>query len=223
MGVTFPNESPEYRAARDKLLEAEIELRQHIEDVARLRRALPEGGKLKEDYTFRELVHGEEREVSFADLFGQNNTLFAYSFMYGPSMDAACPSCTSFIDGLNGQAEHIGQRISLVIVAKHVAATLQEFADGRGWDNLRLVSSAGTTYNADYHGEIDGRQMTTANVFARKSKDGPIYHSWGSELGFAEWFEGGESRHIDLAWPIWNIFDMCPDGRGDFSPALSYE
>ena len=223
MGVTFPGESQEYRAARNKLLEAETELRGHIENVARLRRDLPDGGELKEDYLFHEIVEGEEREVRFSDLFGEFDTLFAYSFMYGPDMKAACPSCTSFIDGLNGQAQHIGQRISMVIVGKHDARTLQDFADHRGWNNLRLVSSAGTTYNADYHGEIEGRQMTMANIFARSGADAPIRHFWGSELGFEPWMEGAESRHIDLAWPVWNIFDLCPDGRGDFSPALAYD
>ena len=43
-GVRFPNESGEYREARDALLAEEIELRRHIERVAEQRRALPPGG-----------------------------------------------------------------------------------------------------------------------------------------------------------------------------------
>jgi len=42
----FPNESPEYRRARNYLLSEEIELRRHIERVAALRRALPPGGEV---------------------------------------------------------------------------------------------------------------------------------------------------------------------------------
>ena len=44
-GVRFPNESAEYRQARDALLAEEIELRRHIERVAEQRRALPPGGR----------------------------------------------------------------------------------------------------------------------------------------------------------------------------------
>ena len=48
--VHYPDESPEYRAARNVLLAEEIELRRHIERVAAQRRALPIGGKLAKDF-----------------------------------------------------------------------------------------------------------------------------------------------------------------------------
>ena len=65
----FPGESDEYREARNKLLNAEIELREQIEGIASLRRELPLGGRVKEDYEFEELetipgngeVKGEEQ------------------------------------------------------------------------------------------------------------------------------------------------------------------
>ena len=44
MGVSFPGESAQYRAARDRLLEQEIELRRATEAVAAARRQLPPGG-----------------------------------------------------------------------------------------------------------------------------------------------------------------------------------
>ena len=50
--VHVPTESPEYRQARNDLLSAEIELRRHVERVAALRRALPSGGEIPEDYVF---------------------------------------------------------------------------------------------------------------------------------------------------------------------------
>src|SRR3979490_149117 len=73
----YPNESAEYRRARQALLTEEIDLRRHIERVAEQRRALPPGGEVKENYAFR----GESRPASFADLFGDKNTLVVYSFM----------------------------------------------------------------------------------------------------------------------------------------------
>ena len=47
-----PGETAEYRAARDRLLEQEVELRRSIEAVAATRRALPPGGAVAEDYVF---------------------------------------------------------------------------------------------------------------------------------------------------------------------------
>ena len=56
MGIAFPSESPEYRAARDRLLEQEIELRRAMEAVAAARRALPPGGVVPEDYVFEKAL-----------------------------------------------------------------------------------------------------------------------------------------------------------------------
>ena len=67
---TFPNESSEYREARNRLLEAEINLRRQTEEVADLRRNLPLGGVLKEDYVFDELdLEGKIKKTKLSELF----------------------------------------------------------------------------------------------------------------------------------------------------------
>jgi predicted dithiol-disulfide oxidoreductase (DUF899 family) len=216
----FPNEKPAYRAARDKLLKAEIKLRRDIEAVAAMRRKLPPGGALKEDYVFDE----GDRTVRLSELFADGkDTLLLYSYMFGPEMKSACSSCTSMLDGLDGQAPHVTQRVNLAVVAKSSIARVREFTDARGWRNLRLLSSAGNTYNHDYHGETaDGAQMPTMNVFTRKK--GRIYHTWSSELMFAPPDRGQDGRHIDLLWPLWNVFDLTPEGRGtSWHPKLRYD
>jgi len=109
----FPNEKPKYRAARKKLLKAELALRKQVEQVASLRRKLPPGGEVPEDYVFE----SEQGKVRLSELFVNGNTLVAYSFMFGPAMAKPCPMCTSFIDGLNGNAMHIAQRTNLVVIA----------------------------------------------------------------------------------------------------------
>jgi predicted dithiol-disulfide oxidoreductase (DUF899 family) len=76
-GVRFPNESGEYREARDALLAEEIELRRHIERVAAQRRAPPPGGTVPRNYE----LTGENGPVTFADLFGDKQTLAVYSYM----------------------------------------------------------------------------------------------------------------------------------------------
>lgn len=219
--VHFPNESDAYRKARNKLLESETELRAHIEAVAKERRDLPQGGDVKEDYQFDEKVNGQTKPIKLSELFqdGQN-ALFIYSFMFDEDMDGPCPMCTAILDALEGQVPHINQNISTAVVARHDIDTLAEFARSRGWKNLRLLSSKHNSYNSDYLGEIEGRQTTTANVFTRDGDT--VHHFWNSELSYQPMMEGGHMRHLDLIWPMWNVLDMTPQGRGDFFPSLDY-
>jgi predicted dithiol-disulfide oxidoreductase (DUF899 family) len=140
--------------------------------------------------------------------------------MFSPSMTRACPMCTSILDGLDGQVPHVTQNVSMAVVARQDVETLDEFARARNWTHLRLLSSADNSYNTDYFGELGDDQMTTANVFV---KDGAkIRHFWNSELSYRPMMEGGHMRHLDLIWPLWNLLDMTPAGRGDFFPSLKY-
>jgi predicted dithiol-disulfide oxidoreductase (DUF899 family) len=226
--VTFPGERPRYRIARNRLLIAERDLRKQVEQVARLRRKLPLGGAVPENYVFEEgavsLVSSKTvRKVKLAELFQDGmDTLVLYSFMFGPEMKQACPMCTSFLDSLNGAAPHLRQRINLAVVAKSPISRIREFARQRGWNHLRLLSSAHNTYNHDYHGETaDGGQLPALNVFVRRN--GAIYHWYCTELLFAESERGQNERHIDMAWPLWNLLDFTPEGRGEnWYPRLSY-
>lgn len=213
----FPNESKDYRSAREKLLEAELELRKKIEDVAALRRKLPPGGEVPEDYVFE----APDGKVKLSELFTNGNTLVAYSFMYGPKMAEPCPMCTAMLDGLNGNAQHIAQQTNLVVIAKSPLGRILEHAKSRGWSNLKLLSSEKNNYNRDYHGETsDGSQMPILNVF-RKNKT--VRHLYATELLHAKSAPGQDPRHVDSIWPLWNLLDFTPEGRGkDWYPKLSY-
>jgi len=221
--VRFPNESAAYRSARNQLLKAEIDLRRETERVAALRRKLPAGGVVPVDYAFEELgIGGMSQRVHMSQLFGDKDTLVLYSYMYGPSMEHPCPSCTSILDGLDGSTVHITQRVNFAVVAKSPIARIHEFARTRGWTGLRLLSSAGTAYNQDYHGEnTKGSQIPALNVFVRHN--GKIHHIYCTELMFAPTDKGQNPRHVDSIWPLWNMFDFTPDGRGThWQPKLRY-
>jgi predicted dithiol-disulfide oxidoreductase (DUF899 family) len=96
------------------------------------------------------------------------------------------------------------------------------FADARGWTKLRILSSAGNSYNRDYQGEAaDGSQLPSLNVFVRRN--GRIRHFYNTELLFVRSEPGQNSRHIDMIWPLWNLLDFTPEGRGTtWYPKLSY-
>lgn len=220
--VHFPGESAEYRAARDSLLEAECALRRQIEAVAEQRRALPPGGALKENYVFAGASIGEpEAAVGFSELFAPGqDTLVIHGFMYTDDSDP-CPMCSAFLDSFNGAVRHIREQASVAVVAKAGASRLRDWAERRGWGNLRLFSSAGTSFNTDYHAEApDGGQLPMVNVFHRTTKG--IHHFHASELFFAPSEPGQNPRHVDMLWPLWHTLDLTPDGRGDWYPSLSH-
>ncbi|MGH7338442.1 MAG: DUF899 family protein, partial [Myxococcota bacterium] len=174
--------------------------------------------EVPQDYVFE----GEAGKVKLSQLFGRGSTLLAYSFMYGPKMEKACPSCTSILDALEGTAPHVAQRTSFVVIARSPLERILEHARRRGWSHLRLLSSEGNTYNRDYHAETaEGAQMPMLNVF--RNAGGAIRHFWGSELLHARTEEGQHPRHVDMAWPLWNLLDLTPEGRGvDWHPKLEY-
>jgi predicted dithiol-disulfide oxidoreductase (DUF899 family) len=234
---SYPNESAEYRAARNALLQDEIALRAQIEAVAAKRRALPPGGPVSQDYVFERIGRNSMPErVKLSELFGPHDTLILYSFMYGPERTLPCPGCTHLLDGLDGAARHSGQRAAFHIVAKSPIARLAAWAHERGWEHLSLVSTAGNGYDADYFGDTskfppglrrqfgvdDGKDWdeTIFNVFHRR--DGAIRHFWGSEMAFAPPAPGQHHRAGDLADPLWGLLDMTPEGRGDFFPKVHY-
>jgi predicted dithiol-disulfide oxidoreductase (DUF899 family) len=150
----YPNESGEYRAARNALLDDEIALRKRIEAVAEKRRSLPLGGKVPEDYVFERIGKTSMPEtVKMSELFGPHDTLILYSFMYGPERELPCPGCTHLLDGLDGAARHVGRRAALHIVAKSPIARLAAWAHERGWEHLSMLSTAGNGYDAAYFGD----------------------------------------------------------------------
>ena len=216
----FPGETRAYRAARDELLTAERDLRRRIEEVAAQRRRLPLGGRVPEDYVFEDAADG--KPVALSALFAGKDTLVLYSYMFSADMPEPCHMCTPFLDGIEGNAEHIGQRVGLAIVAKSPAARLRELARARGWRRFRLVSSAENHFNRDYHGEdAAGEQDSRIHTFVKRP-DG-IHHFYSSELNFLPSEPGMNPRHVDLMWSLWNVLDLTPEGRGaDWYPSLTY-
>src|ERR1051325_9527216 len=146
--IRYQGESDGYRAARTRLLQAELDLRRQLEAVAALRRELPLGGRVETDYVFEEATDGEPRPVRLSELFAPGKrSLVLYSYMYGPAMPEPCPMCTSFLDGIDAYAPHLTQRVNLAVVAKSPANRLRAWASRRGWKGLRLPSSAANSYN----------------------------------------------------------------------------
>jgi predicted dithiol-disulfide oxidoreductase (DUF899 family) len=243
MGISFPGESADYRVARDRLLEQEIELRRAMEAVAASRRELPPGGVVPEDYVFQGAAwDGVLTDVSLSELFAPGkDSLAIYSFMFprdpgdktpGPAggqtallplEEGPCPTCVAFLDQLDGAVEHVAQHLNFAVVAKAPLERVLTFAEERGWGRLRLLSSAANTYNRDYHAETaEGDQRPILTIFHR---DGDaIRHFWSSELFYAPWDPGQDPRHVGTLEPLWNLLDLTPEGRpADWNEQFSYD
>lgn len=214
----FPNESAEYRRARQALLVEEIELRRHIERVAAQRRTLPDGGEVPRNYQFQ----GERGPVSLADLFGDKQTLVTYSYMFGPQRERPCPMCTSLLGAWNGEARDIQQRVGLAVIARSPLERLLAFKRERGWRDLPLYSDTSGEFSRDYFAIApDGSDTAGLNVFTRR--DGKIRHFWSGEMGFEQADPGEDPRGAPDLMPIWTVLDCVPEGRGtDWYPKLDY-
>ena len=242
MGMSFPNETPDYRSARDALLASEIALRRQMEAVAEQLRALPPGGVVPEDYVFeRARGDGGTEKVALSELFGGGDTLMVYHYMFprhskddrpGPSTGAfadlpleegPCPSCTALIDMWEGTMPHFeGLGGNLVIVAKAPIERLSSFAKQKGWQHTRLLSAANNRFRRDYGGDgPDGEPVPIMTVF-RKDVDGAIRLHWASELVYEEPEPGQDMRHLGTVEPLWTLFDLTPNGRPLADEQLDY-
>jgi predicted dithiol-disulfide oxidoreductase (DUF899 family) len=213
----FPNESAEYRAARNELLVEEIELRRHIERVAAQRRALPHGGEVLQDFG---LVSGTGA-IRFSGLFGDKDTLMVYSMMYGAQRNAPCPMCTSFLSSWNGTAVNLRERSAIVVTARSPIERLLEYKKQRGFTNLPFVSDMSGDYTRTYVNAEDA-DVPGFGVFTRR--DGKIFHSYSGEMSGAMADPGQDPRGAPDLDPLWLMLDLTPQGRGtEWYPKLQYD
>lgn len=213
----FPNESEQYRKARNDLLAEEIELRRQIQRVAAQRRALPPGPEAK-GYRF---LDKDGNELGLTDLFGKHDTLVTYFWMYGPEREEACPMCTSFVGSLDIPARDIEQRVALAIIGRSPVERQLTFARERGWRNLDFYQTVGEDFVRDYRGLINNEEWPILAVWKR---DGNIVRLfWAAEGGFDTADPGFDPHLAPDPTPLWNVLDWTPEGRGkDWYPKLEY-
>jgi predicted dithiol-disulfide oxidoreductase (DUF899 family) len=212
----WPNESSEYRDARNALLAEEIELRRHIERVAALRRALPAGGEVPEDYTFE----GRDGAVRLSQLFGDKDTLVLYSMMFGPQRERACPMCTAMLTSWDGATRNLRERVAVAVTARSPIERFLDFKKERGWQNLQVCSDTKGDYTRAYVSADDG-DVPALNIFTRR--DGVIRHFWAGEMSGEMTDPGQDPRGAPDLDPLWTILDLTPGGRGaTWYPKLEY-
>jgi predicted dithiol-disulfide oxidoreductase (DUF899 family) len=203
----FPNESTEYRKARNALLVEELDLRRAIERVAAQRRALPNGGEIPKHFEFA----GETGTVRLSELFGDKDTLLVYSMMYGPKRKGPCPMCTSFLNSWNGTAMNLRQRVAVAVTARSPIERLVEYKKERGYTNLPFVFDSSGDYTRTYVNPDDA-DVPGFSVFVKRA--GTVFHFYSGEMSGEMADPGQDPRGAPDADPLWLMLDMTPGGRG---------
>jgi predicted dithiol-disulfide oxidoreductase (DUF899 family) len=144
----------EWQAARDELLQREKEHTRMADDLARQRRELP-WVAIEKEYRF----DADDGTRTLAELFEGRSQLLIYHFMFGPSYEAGCPTCSSMADGFNGLLPHLHARdVTLLCVSRAPLAKLQAYKQRMGW-SFPWVSSANTDFNFDFGGSFTDEQV----------------------------------------------------------------
>jgi predicted dithiol-disulfide oxidoreductase (DUF899 family) len=207
-------------AARKKLLAKEKELTRARDRLSAERRKLP-WVKVEKGYVF----DTTEGKRTLADLFEGRSQLIVQHFMFGPDWEEGCPGCSFEADHVDAAYQHVRHHdVTYVAVARAPLAKLEAYRKRMGW-HFKLVSSAGSDFNYDYHvsftkdelakGKVYYNYATTdsemedlpgASVFY-KDAAGDIYHTYSS------YARGGEE-----VLGAYMLLDITPKGRNESGP-----
>lgn len=207
----------EWTEARKALLAKEKQFTRLRDELSRERRALP-WERVEKRYVF----HGPDGQQTLADLFAGRHQLIVQHFMFDPSWEAACKSCSFWADGYNGFFAHIEQRdTSFVAVSMAPIEKLEAFKRRMGW-TFPWVSSLGSDFNYDF--QVSETPEETANghsyynyaigkpfsserpgtsVFYRDD-DGSVFHTYSCY-----------ARGLDMMNGAYQYLDLTPKGRDE--------
>ncbi len=221
----------EWQAVRDELLTREKEHTRMGDELARQRRELP-WVLVEKEYTF----NTDEGTRTLADLFDGRSQLLVYHFMFGPSYEAGCPTCSSSADAVNGVLPHLHARdVTMLYVSRAPLEKLQAYKRRMGW-SFPWVSSAGSDFNFDLGvsytdeqvreqmGPILGdeappvlRQMadSTGTDVAGYVSEGPGMSAFVLDDGAVYHTYSTHARGLEFLMGYYPILDRAPKGRDE--------
>jgi predicted dithiol-disulfide oxidoreductase (DUF899 family) len=151
--MSLPNvvSREEWLQARKALLAKEKEQTRRRDALNVERRELPMV-RIDKDYAFE----GPEGAVGLGDLFAGRRQLIVRHFMFDPSLDDGCPSCSAAADEISaGLLAHLHTRdTTLVTVSRAPLAKIQDYKDRKRW-TFPWYSSFGSDFNYDFHVTLD--------------------------------------------------------------------
>jgi predicted dithiol-disulfide oxidoreductase (DUF899 family) len=205
----------EWIEARKAHMAHEKEFTRARDALSAARRALP-WVKVDKDYVF----DGPAGKVTLGDLFKGKSQLVVQHVMFAPEWDAACKSCSFWVDGFERMVPHLAARdTAMAAVSRAPLAKLEAFKKRMGW-TFDWVSSETNDFNYDYGVSFTQEQI---NSGAAKYNYGgsPVY---GDELpGISVFYrdEAGDifhtyscfARGLDMMNAAYQYLDLTPLGR----------
>jgi predicted dithiol-disulfide oxidoreductase (DUF899 family) len=207
----------EWTQARVDLLAREKEFTQLRDRLNEQRRALP-WLRIDKAYEF----DTDEGKKSLSDLFDGKSQLIVYHFMFPPSWEEGCPSCSFWADSFDGTLVHLNQRdTNLVAISRAPLQKINDFKRRMGW-SFEWVSSGGSDFNYDFNVSFFPEEMESGKAFYNyrhgnpgiedregisvfyKDENGDIFHTYSA---FA--------RGIDAVNATYQLLDLTPQGRGE--------
>jgi len=144
----------DWQAARDELLEREKEHTRMADELARQRRDLP-WVAIEKEYRF----DADDGTRTLPELFDGRSQLLVYHFMFGPTYEAGCPTCSSMVDGFDGLLPHLHARdVTLLLVSRAPLDKLQAYKQRMGW-SIPWVSSVNTDFSFDVGASLTEEQV----------------------------------------------------------------
>jgi predicted dithiol-disulfide oxidoreductase (DUF899 family) len=205
----------EWIASRKALMISEKQLTQAREAVSRQRREMP-WVKVDKDYVF----DGPSGKVTLGDLFKGRPQLVVQHVMFAPDWDAACKSCSFWVDGFERMVPHLAARdTTMIAISLAPLAKLEAFKKRMGW-NFDWVSSGANDFNYDYAVSFTQQQIDAGNAQYNYGTT-PLY---GPELPGISVFYRDEAgtifhtystfaRGLDMMNAAYHYLDLTPLGR----------
>ena len=211
-------------AERVAFMAKEKELTRLRDELSRQRRELP-----WEQVTKSYIFDGPRGKETLAELFEGRSQLVVYHFMFAPSWDEGCKSCSFWADNFDGIDIHLAHRdITFLAISRAPLPKLEAYRKRMGW-TFKWVSAGESDFNYDFNVSFDaeaakngtanynygtGRQvqeeMPGISVFY-KDRDGDIYHTYSTY-----------SRGLDLMNGAYNYIDLTPKGRDEAGRIMSW-
>ena len=166
-----------WAAAREELLAREKEHTRLGDELARRRRELP-WVRVEKEYRF----DTGDGTRTLAELFDGRSQLLVYHFMFGPSYQAGCPTCSSIADSVDGVVPHLKARdVTMLFVSQAPLEKLQAYKRRMGW-SFPWASSANSEFNVDL-GFSSSEEQTRKWVAPMLEQLPPIAARNASETG----------------------------------------
>ena len=207
----------EWIVARKEHLAREKELTRLRDQLSRERRELP---WVRVDKTY--VFDGPRGPETLADLFDGRSQLIVQHFMFDPSWDEGCPSCSFWMDNFNGIVVHLNHRdVTMVLVSKAPFAKLQAYKARMGWD-IKWVSSLNTEFNRDYHVSFTEDERNAGRAYYNYAMGGfPAPEAPGISVFYKD--PGGAvfhtyscyARGLDMMNGAYHLLDLVPKGRDE--------